>query len=93
MDLLSVIFGKFLRELLPLMYVRILFPLNSFLTNGHHFTKSYVHLYWQGLGWNCYLPFFLLFVAELSPLIDAWISLSPSIYRPFYSMRRAAARL
>ena len=42
---LLIIFGTFVRELWPLIDVRISFLLNNFRTNGHTFTKFYICIY------------------------------------------------
>ena len=73
LELLPVIFVKFVTELCPLIDIRILFPLNILRTNGWNFTKFYICISignWSKMG---LLPvIFYKFLTELWPLIDVF---------------------
>ena len=45
LGLLHIIFCTFVPELWPLIYSKILFPLNILRTNGHILTKLYITIY------------------------------------------------
>ena len=77
----AVIFCLFVTELWPLIYVRILFPLNIFRTNEHNFTKLYIYIYIGKSRFGILPAIFRKYVTELWPLIDVRISFLLNILR------------
>ena len=61
--LFHIIFHKFLPELWPLIYAKILFPLYILF---HQIL--YMHSYWQDLAWDCYTFFFGNLYQSYGPL-------------------------
>ena len=81
-ELLLIIFHTFGPELWPLIYSKILFPLNILRTNGQILTKLYITIYTDKIYdriVSCH--FFCKFVRELWPLIDVRITLPLNILR------------
>ena len=81
LGLSHIIFRTFVLELWPLIYSKILFPLNILRTNGQILTKLFIAVYADKICVGILVVIFCKFVRDLWPLIDVRITLPLSILR------------